>query len=340
MAKRKSRRKIIPNPNAEYSPRLSPEEKAANHRKSSAKYYARNPEIRERRRIQMAEKSATVKLNRRRWDPPNKRRLAKGQPSHASLEIELAGCAVACTNGRSPDSGFDHFYQSPARSELSYHDGDGSDVRVAVMASDSTATPSHEPSFWDPRARSDINLNFSPVQESEQGVVGTAASPTSDERIASQALAALAQTVALPALAPPRASSKNSILEDAMQFSALESSIAAVPLPLQSNFPTDAAALNFLSPVQVAILQVAARNSGPLAMPTEEDAAAWRMRPYLGGGGVDEDMHRAITVWRLGVCKAHRRARMHGYESVARWTHRVNLIPYLLLSFNWYIFHL
>ncbi|KAJ6544005.1 hypothetical protein B0H19DRAFT_1076187 [Mycena capillaripes] len=41
-------------------------------RKASAKYYALHPEIRETKRIKMAEKRAEIKARRRRWDPPKK----------------------------------------------------------------------------------------------------------------------------------------------------------------------------------------------------------------------------------------------------------------------------
>ncbi|KAF8211723.1 hypothetical protein K438DRAFT_57055 [Mycena galopus ATCC 62051] len=44
----------------------------AQRRKASAKYYARHPEIREKKRLQMAEKRAAIKARRRQWDPPKK----------------------------------------------------------------------------------------------------------------------------------------------------------------------------------------------------------------------------------------------------------------------------
>ncbi|KAJ6507642.1 hypothetical protein DFH09DRAFT_1101032 [Mycena vulgaris] len=72
MLKRKSRSKNSPDPAASYTPGISAEEKAARHRKAVAEHYARNPEIRERRRKQVAEKRAAVKANKRRWDPPKK----------------------------------------------------------------------------------------------------------------------------------------------------------------------------------------------------------------------------------------------------------------------------
>ncbi|KAJ7643267.1 hypothetical protein B0H17DRAFT_1216177 [Mycena rosella] len=56
MAKFKSRRKVIPNDADEYAPGRSAEEKAVGHRKAVARHYARNPQIREARRVQVADK--------------------------------------------------------------------------------------------------------------------------------------------------------------------------------------------------------------------------------------------------------------------------------------------
>ncbi|KAJ7486286.1 hypothetical protein B0H11DRAFT_1913574 [Mycena galericulata] len=247
MPKRKTRKKFGPDGDADYSTRRSAREKAATHRIASAKYYARNPQIRERNRIHWAEKRAAEKCNRRRWDPPK------------TLKAVLPP-----TEGPSE--------QPPEASEA-----------------ETRTTPSYEPSFWDYRAQSHLQLHFASIGQSEEGAVGTAASPTSDERIAGEALAALAQSVGLSVFAPPPpppAPSIDSVLELANQLSSLESSsVATFPL-----LPR------------------------PLSPPTEEDVAAWRADPYIGGGGVDQDMHAVMTSWRLTVARAERRARIHGYE--------------------------
>ncbi|KAJ7367713.1 hypothetical protein DFH08DRAFT_928135 [Mycena albidolilacea] len=44
----------------------------AQRRKSSRKYYASHPEVRERKRVYMAQKRAAIKARRRQWDPPKK----------------------------------------------------------------------------------------------------------------------------------------------------------------------------------------------------------------------------------------------------------------------------
>ncbi|KAJ7467364.1 hypothetical protein B0H11DRAFT_1921401 [Mycena galericulata] len=295
MTKRKSRRKITPDPNGTYSPRCSAEEKAASHRKASAKYYARHPHIRERRRIQVAEKSAEKKAKKRRWDPPKRPKAVStlvGSSSNAS-GIERAA-EVGARNDQPLDSQIHDEPQASVTQGAAAPEG----------ASHTGTTPSHEPSFWDPRSRSFLNIQFSPREVSEKGDAGTAASPNSDERIASQALAALATGV-------PQAHLSESSLELGVQLTPARSSPAASPSRAVRNFSTG---IDCLSAAQMALMHVAHRNSGPLTPPTEEDAARWRLHPYLGGGGVDRDRHSLINAWRLIVCKAHRRARLNGDE--------------------------
>ncbi|KAJ7500541.1 hypothetical protein B0H11DRAFT_2225532 [Mycena galericulata] len=291
MAKRKSRRRIIPNPeSSSRATRLTAQEKAANHRIASAKHYARNPEIRERRRIQVAEKRAAIKLNRRRRDPPKKLKGVESSNGEPPVEVEADDCPSRSEN-EVDNRDFD-----PSYSKELYSISETCSVEKHSESGNVT-TPSYEPSFWDARARSNINLQFPSVEASEEVDRGTAPSPTPDERIASQALAALATGVALSALSP-RAPSTDSILDMANQLSALSSSTAAGPLSPPSILRGN---VDCPSSVQLALMQVAALNSGGLTPPTEEDAAQWRLRPYLGGGGVDRDMHVVIAVWRLEV---------------------------------------
>ncbi|KAJ7447605.1 hypothetical protein B0H11DRAFT_1929650 [Mycena galericulata] len=315
MAKRKSRRKIIPNPESRYRPRLTAQEKAANHRIASAKHYARNPEIRERRRIQVAEKRAAIKLNRRRRDPPKKLKGVESSNGEPPAEVEADDCPSRSEN-EADNRDFDPSYSKelysisetcrcvfPASSRILTTQGLGSVEKHVTNASESgnATTPSYEPSFWDARARSNINLQFPSVEASEEVDRGTAPSPTPDERIASQALAALATGVALSALSP-RAPSTDSILDMANQLSALSSSTAAGPLSPPSILRGN---VDCPSSVQLALMQVAALNSGGLTPPTEEDAAQWCLRPYLGGGGVDRDMHVVIACWTYHAVACH-----------------------------------
>ncbi|KAJ6547988.1 hypothetical protein DFH09DRAFT_1367119 [Mycena vulgaris] len=61
---------------ADSDPRQDEEKKTKrrveSHRKASAAYDARHPEVKERRRIFIAEQRAAAKLKKRKWDPPKK----------------------------------------------------------------------------------------------------------------------------------------------------------------------------------------------------------------------------------------------------------------------------
>lgn len=84
------------------------------------------------------------------------------------------------------------------------------DTMKTSRSDSQTTTPSFEPSFWDPRDRSHLNLEFRSLQASEAGAAGTAQHSPSDEQIQSKTLAARA------------APSIDSILELANQLSSLE----------------------------------------------------------------------------------------------------------------------
>ncbi|KAJ6538209.1 hypothetical protein DFH09DRAFT_1324075 [Mycena vulgaris] len=76
MTKPKSKKKKPVDDDAPYSPTLErnpdPEAKAQRHRETERAYYRRHPEIREKKRVQMAEKRAAIRARRRQWDPPKK----------------------------------------------------------------------------------------------------------------------------------------------------------------------------------------------------------------------------------------------------------------------------
>ncbi|KAJ7506701.1 hypothetical protein B0H11DRAFT_2219387 [Mycena galericulata] len=304
MSKRKSRRKTIPKPDSRYRPKLTAPEKAFNHRIASAKHYARNPDIRERRRIQVAEKRAAIKLNRRRRDPPKKLKAVESCNGEPPADIEVDDCLSR--NGNEVENGdYEPSYSKESRRVSETLSVEKNPANTSE--SGNATTPSYEPSFWDTRARSYINLRFPSVEASEEVARGTAPSLTPDEHIASQALAALATGIALSALSL-RAASVDSILRMADQLSALSSS-ARVPLSPASGWQGN---VESLSSVQRALRHVAAINSGVLTPPTEEDTVLWRLRPYLGGGGVDRDMHIIITAWRVELDQAMREARING----------------------------
>lgn len=182
--------------------------------------------------------SSATKLKRRRWDPPKQRQLAKSLSSDSEADFN-DGAGDGSEKSRAADS--ERFDATPSQLERSLQDVDPSRYasshssahradaetkrgapKNGVRTSDcnSIAAPSHEPSFWDFRGRDFINLRFPSLGPSDEAV-GTAGSPTSDERMASQALASLAQGVGLSVLAPPRPPSIDSVLERAMQLTSL-----------------------------------------------------------------------------------------------------------------------
>ncbi|KAJ6471702.1 hypothetical protein DFH09DRAFT_1476101 [Mycena vulgaris] len=76
MTKPKSKKKKPVDDDAPYSPTSErnpdPEAKAQRHRETERAYYRRHPEVREKKRVQMAEKRAAIRARRRQWDPPKK----------------------------------------------------------------------------------------------------------------------------------------------------------------------------------------------------------------------------------------------------------------------------
>ncbi|KAJ6575724.1 hypothetical protein DFH09DRAFT_1078663 [Mycena vulgaris] len=62
------------------------ERKKASHRRASAAYEARHPELKEKRRLQMVARRAAAKLKRRQWDPPKKTPKQRQTPPAASAD--------------------------------------------------------------------------------------------------------------------------------------------------------------------------------------------------------------------------------------------------------------
>ncbi|KAJ7896098.1 hypothetical protein B0H14DRAFT_2680420 [Mycena olivaceomarginata] len=71
-------------------------------RASSAKYYATHPEVRERRRIQMAQRRAAKKAHKRQWDPPKKTRNDTQDEAAASGSV-LANTESSQAPAASPE---------------------------------------------------------------------------------------------------------------------------------------------------------------------------------------------------------------------------------------------
>ncbi|KAJ7836848.1 hypothetical protein B0H13DRAFT_1912865 [Mycena leptocephala] len=68
---------------------LSIQTKCEQWKAASARYYGKHPEVKERKRVVMAEKRAAKKLAKRRWDPP------KPPKSTPDVELDVATSASA-----------------------------------------------------------------------------------------------------------------------------------------------------------------------------------------------------------------------------------------------------
>ncbi|KAJ7114169.1 hypothetical protein C8R43DRAFT_961409 [Mycena crocata] len=154
-------KKHPPNDSKTFRIGLETEEKVLRHRKAQSEYYARNPDARVRRRERAAEARAAAKLKKRRWDPPKAKRMPPLSISEGRASVGRSKCSgeqIATASSTFKDDPFD--FQDPRA-----HTDSGMDVGEHAVASDVDA------------------------------VVGTAASPTSEEFLALSALAQLAEGV-------------------------------------------------------------------------------------------------------------------------------------------------
>ncbi|KAJ7780831.1 hypothetical protein DFH07DRAFT_765316 [Mycena maculata] len=202
---------------------------------------------------QSAASRAVAKAKKRRWDPPKR-------PKHPeSLRTSAPGI----------------------------------DDRINDHTSEGEAALPSEPSFRDARARSRYELSFAPLDGSEKCAAGTAVSPTSDEQVAIQALAALSRDV----------------VERAIQAPDLESLEGGLPLGVRATEgPQEPTKW-----IQETLMQVLALNAGTLTPPTVEEAASWHRVPLIDGSAVDERARWLIKFWRVEVMKAAQRARINGW---------------------------
>ncbi|KAJ7261849.1 hypothetical protein C8J57DRAFT_459014 [Mycena rebaudengoi] len=202
MSKRKNNRKKLPDDHSTYQPRLNTEEQAANHRKASAGYYKRNiAEIREKRRIQVAERRAAAKLRKRRWDPPKRSKRAEDpistDPHGSGLESlvvdELSRSEVftAPSSTRANLITFSHLDMNEASS-------DGSSFAAVEQ---------------------EKNVSSMSVAERPNNI-RRPESPTPDERIAVEALASMALFQAEPLL------QNNNSTDSALSLAAMLSSFS------------------------------------------------------------------------------------------------------------------
>ncbi|KAJ7157915.1 hypothetical protein C8R43DRAFT_1125057 [Mycena crocata] len=227
------------------------------------------------------------------------------------------------------------------------------DAPVRTGPTTASETSGEHVDFKDPRAESCYGTASYPIPSeatSEMNTVGSAASPTSNELLASHALAELA--AASPALAGDfnevpcvsmhrgpqfepadfevnenaiddwRAGSDASILRKADMLSSHSSDIDPYLRTLKDGFSIPPAELSMritgdigaLSLVQSAQIRVAMRNSGVLTVATPEEAEKWVFRRRtVSEQWSPTDLTRKelnICSWRLTVFKAMRNARL------------------------------
>ncbi|KAJ7862422.1 hypothetical protein B0H13DRAFT_1900130 [Mycena leptocephala] len=77
MSKYRRRSTKPPKDSDTYRPGPTDAQKRETHRKASAVYYARHPEVREKSRLDMQLRRAALKAKRRQWDPPKKLKKLK-----------------------------------------------------------------------------------------------------------------------------------------------------------------------------------------------------------------------------------------------------------------------
>ncbi|KAJ6452901.1 hypothetical protein DFH09DRAFT_1351458 [Mycena vulgaris] len=199
MSKRKRLPKPKLDPSARYKPQLSAEEKASRHRQAVRESYARKPEVRERRRIEMAEKRAAIKANRRRWDKP--------KPTHVVQEDPTTNFDCQGEESDLPNRGG----STSAEGEVLLARSDCEDIRgerVTPLSDGSVARARTSSQVG--RTGADVLEEKERARESHDGAVN---SPTSAERVAIEALTALGK--------PPGVPSIDSVLEKALQLSSI-----------------------------------------------------------------------------------------------------------------------
>ncbi|KAJ7046228.1 hypothetical protein C8F04DRAFT_1173184 [Mycena alexandri] len=82
-------------------------------------------------------------------------------------------------------------------------------------------------------------------------------------------------------------------------------------------------AIGLLTPVQSAQMRVAALNAGELTKPTAEEAAGWLSQPRAANWSILGHTRGFETIlWRTGILKAERRARCAGeaFNNMPQWT--------------------
>ncbi|KAJ6546153.1 hypothetical protein B0H10DRAFT_1969725 [Mycena sp. CBHHK59/15] len=313
-------------PSRQYHPTLLKEEQAANHCKSQAAHYARNPEIREKQHIQVAERRAAQKLKKQQWDPPNPGRGIEQDTENSDAEESSLKFA-----GRQANESGQHSI-TPTLDQVAdvADEQDSPPANIRAMRADSSIVT------WDLNAE-----ELDPMSKANT-VLGTHTSPTSDKWADSQALAALASmTKPDTECLGVRHLSEDSVLGRAMLLSSIgypflyskhdwtydghshpvphtAENYTAPPKPTgHAPMTTNVTATVGLDPlprssqiirtngpslhVQIAQAWVTALNSGDLSSPTETEAAKWGPRSVAGNCCLSYGTISAIQEWCIAV---------------------------------------
>ncbi|KAJ7739352.1 hypothetical protein B0H16DRAFT_1465308 [Mycena metata] len=291
-----------------YNPRIGKAEKAAQHRRNQAAYRARHPELREKERLRVAERRAATKAARRRRDPP------KRATSSASIHIQ-------------PEERHD-------------------EAPTCLSSTEVLSNSAHSFQFQDYRATDYLILAEAEAMPPPRGIsevprVGSVrCSPTPDERLACDALTALAHGAGNDmrrahiqehdtADPPTRHESTRAVWISPFQDDFIDSVFTELPpgvAPLtaaQTESLRTTGAVGLLTPVQAAQMRVATLNARELTPPSAEEAAHWLYRGRTANWSIlDHTRGFEIVRWRTGILKAKRRARWEGevFYDMPQWT--------------------
>ncbi|KAJ6536212.1 hypothetical protein B0H19DRAFT_1271002 [Mycena capillaripes] len=288
-----------------YSPRLGKEEKAQRRRKAQAEYRAWNPDIREKQRIQAAERRAAVKAGRRRWDPPPPSKMISHTMVPASeMQSQEAGDGV---------SDIHSFLDPRARSDLTFFVAEREVSQEPAAGTSDSPTP-------------DERLACSALTELAQGVTPSALSQH-DNQLCFWMDSGIWPGARIPTLQGIH--SRDPILEMAMQLSSIESGQTPLHFPpdfLLGDGPVSAAARAGRLPAGAASLSrvqelkllftgqiwVAETNAGKLTVPTHVEKQQWATWTPPTWDLLTYGQGYAINAWQVQVCKAGRAARLAG----------------------------
>ncbi|KAJ7277780.1 hypothetical protein C8J57DRAFT_1579344 [Mycena rebaudengoi] len=202
--KRKKDRKTLPDDGATYRPRLDAEKQAVNRHKASADHYKRNTaQIREKQRIQMAERRAAAKLAKRHWDPP---KHTKTLEAYISTDVDACGVGNEVSGPEIFAGPSSVRVNSIPFGLLDPMNESSSDKSLAAVANFLEEQPS----------LSSMSMAEAP------NIVARPNSPTPDERIAVEVLASMALFQAEPLL---QNNNTDSVLSLAAMLNSLSSSL-------------------------------------------------------------------------------------------------------------------